>query len=62
MKKLKTIIILNRLEELEKDINFINKNLDEFGNVFYIMRTKYKDDGNVELDCLDILNVFLENN
>lgn len=60
MRKYKTIIVKNRVLELEKDIDFINKNIDEYGNLFYIMNTQYDEFGNVEVDCFDILERFLE--
>lgn len=62
MKKYKTIIVKDRLDKLDIDLSFIDSHLEEYGNVFYIMSTKYDEYGSVKFDCLDVLNEFINRN
>lgn len=59
MTKYKSIIVINRTASIEEDLDYIDKNIDEYGNVFYVMRTQYDSNNNVIIDVFDIMNNFL---
>lgn len=59
MKKFKSIIVINRVNKIDEDISFINNNLDNYGNVFYIFKNIYTNEENLDCDIFDILNKFL---
>lgn len=59
MKKYNSIIIINRLNSIKKDLEYIDKKIDDYGNVFYVMRTEYDSNSNVKIDVFDIMNHFI---